>query len=118
MITYSRLEIKRRYVDCYIAWFYIQERIKQVYVLDNDAFVRRSTNGLNTVCRICHLEVILSNFNVWSSIYTLLNILGEIAYFKRLWEGTYEKVLNITRRIWGLEVILRRITDWVVTLIP
>lgn len=55
--------------DCYIALFEFKsrKRVEQVYVivLDNDAFVRHSINGLNTVCRICHLEVILSDFNVF-----------------------------------------------------
>lgn len=108
--------IKRRMLDCYIVWFYIQERIKQVYVLDNDAFVRHSTNGLNTVCRICHLEVILNDFNVLDRYLYPFSQFGQNSILYEALRGHLQKDSNVTRRIWGIEVILRRITDWVVTL--
>ena len=108
--------IKRIMFDCYIVWFYIQERIKQVYVLDNDAFVRHSTNGLNTVCRIWGLEVILSDFNMWGRYLYPFSHFEQNNTLYELLRWYLQKYLNVTCCICHLEMILRRISIQVVTL--
>lgn len=106
--------------DCYIALFEFKsrKRVEQVYVivLDNDAFVRHSINGLNTVCRICHLEVILSDFSVWGRYLYHFSHFGANSTLYELLRGYLQKDLNIIRRTMPLEAILRRIMRWVVTL--
>lgn len=106
--------------DCYIALFEFKsrKRVEQVYVivLDNDAFVRHSINGLNTVCRICHLEVILSNFSVWGRYLYHFSHFGANSTLYELLRWYLQKDLNIIRRTMPLEAILRRIMRRVVTL--
>ena len=82
----------------------------------NDVFVGHSINELNTVCRICHLEVILSNFNGWDRYLCHFDLFGANNTLYEALRWYWQKRLNITRCICRLEVILRRISTQTVTL--
>lgn len=53
---------------------------------------------------------------MWGRYLCSFSLFGANSTLYEALRGHLQKDSNVTRRIWGIEVILKRITDWVATL--